>query len=133
MRSAPVQATCKVFNEECRKRGVTLPAEGFTLSYATTIPRQTGLSGSSAIICAAFNCLLQWYGLEDEFPAPQRPGIILSVETQELGLTAGLMDRVAQVSSPSLVFWSACVGGVCPARVVGNVSAGSHARPAGPA
>lgn len=85
-----------MFNEECRSRGIKLPAEGFTLSYTTTIPRQLGLSGSSAIICAAFNCLLEWYGVQGEFPVPERPGLILAVETEELGMTAGLMDRVSQ-------------------------------------
>ena len=70
----------------------------FKLSYETTIPRQAGLSGSSAIICAAFNALLLWFDVpQSAIPVRDRPGLILSVERDELGITAGLMDRVAQV------------------------------------
>lgn len=49
------QATCKRFSEYCAQHDVPLnppapPYSGFVLSYDSTIPRQTGLSGSSAII-----------------------------------------------------------------------------------
>lgn len=58
------QAICKIFLEACEKRQIRLPAEkNFTLSYETNIPRQAGLSGSSAIVCAALNCLLEFYGV----------------------------------------------------------------------
>jgi hypothetical protein len=46
------QATCKRFSEFCEQKGIALGAKGFTLSYDTNIPRQTGLSGSSGIVCA---------------------------------------------------------------------------------
>lgn len=47
-----LQATCKRFHDHCQQQGFQLPPKGFVLSYTTNIPRQAGLSGSSAIICA---------------------------------------------------------------------------------
>ena len=67
------------------------------MSYASTIPRHAGLAGSSAIITGALNCLLDWYELQDKFPMAERPTFVLNVEKEQLGITAGLMDRVAQV------------------------------------
>ena len=59
------QATCKRFLEACEQAQISLPQKNFTLSYETYIPRQAGLSGSSAIICAALNCLLDFYSVAD--------------------------------------------------------------------
>ncbi|XP_057828677.1 glucuronokinase 1 isoform X2 [Cryptomeria japonica] len=56
----------------------------------------TGLSGSSAIVCAALNCLLDFYSVRHLVKVEERPNLILSAEG-ELGITAGLQDRVAQV------------------------------------
>lgn len=58
---------------------------------------QTGLSGSSAIVWAALKCLLEYF----DIPTKQAqvdglPSLILRVE-EELGITAGLQDRVVQV------------------------------------
>eukprot|EP00878_Enallax_costatus_P037159 GHUV01041959.1.p1 GENE.GHUV01041959.1~~GHUV01041959.1.p1 ORF type:complete len:148 (+),score=24.89 GHUV01041959.1:895-1338(+) len=47
-----LKAICKRFFEHCRQAEHQLPGKGFKLSYDTNIPRQAGLSGSSAIICA---------------------------------------------------------------------------------
>ncbi|KAG1365719.1 hypothetical protein COCNU_12G007190 [Cocos nucifera] len=58
--------------------------------------RDDGLSGSSAIVCAALNCLLDFYGIRHLVKVEIRPGLILSAE-RELGIVAGLQDRVAQV------------------------------------
>jgi galactokinase/mevalonate kinase-like predicted kinase len=92
-----LQATCSQFWKECRFRGFECSGPPFKLSYDTNIPRQAGLSGSSAIVCGAFNCLLNWYRLEDGWPMRERPQFILDVEVQELKIAGGLMDRVAQV------------------------------------
>jgi hypothetical protein len=46
------QAASKAFCEFCSSRGIVLQQKGFDLSYDTNIPRQLGLSGSSAIVCA---------------------------------------------------------------------------------
>lgn len=57
---------------------------------------QTGLSGSSAIVCAALSCLLDFYNVRHLIKVEVRPGIVLEAEKQ-LGIVAGLQDRVAQV------------------------------------
>lgn len=131
-----LQAMCKCFFEHCVQCGISLAPQSspaFTLSYATTIPRQVlahtcsclcavsvlgyhsrtcplnavagwllpplqcGLSGSSAIVCATLNCLLCHYGVEAAVPHIVRPALVLSAE-QDLGITAGLQDRVVQAS-----------------------------------
>lgn len=92
-----LMATCKRFHDHCQQQGLQLPAKGFRLAYSTNIPRQAGLSGSSAIICAGLNCLLQFFGVpEAVLPVQQQPSLVLSAEA-ELGITAGLQDRVIQV------------------------------------
>lgn len=92
-------ATCKRFVEFCESRGIPLDKRNFTLAYETTIPRQIGLGGSSAIITAAVKALMEFYGviLDRDIPKPELPNLILSVEADELGITAGLQDRVIQV------------------------------------
>lgn len=57
---------------------------------------QTGLSGSSAIVCAALNCMLDFYKIRHLVRVEERPNLILDAE-KELGIVAGLQDRVAQV------------------------------------
>ena len=57
---------------------------------------QTGLSGSGAIVCAALSCLLDFYKVRHLIKVEIRLEIILSAE-RELGIVAGLQDRVAQV------------------------------------
>ena len=73
----------------------TAPPDGFELTYNTTIPRQVGLGGSSALVVAALGCLAEFVGLE--IPEVVMPSIALRVETEQLGITAGLQDRVVQV------------------------------------
>ena len=91
-------ATCKKFADVCRARGIVLPPRQFTIRYHTTIPRQVGLGGSSSIISAAFHALMDFYGVPAAaLPLAERPGLILSVETEELGIQAGLQDRVIAV------------------------------------
>lgn len=91
-------ATCKKFWEYCRRHSIQLLRKNFELRYETNIPRQVGLGGSSAIITAAFNTLMKFYGLtEADISKPIQPNLVLSVETEELGIWAGLQDRVVQV------------------------------------
>src|SRR5438552_67009 len=51
-----IKATIKRFVEHCASRGVTLHDRKFSIRYHTTIPRQVGLAGSSAIIVATGRC-----------------------------------------------------------------------------
>ncbi|GBG68919.1 hypothetical protein CBR_g3618 [Chara braunii] len=90
-------AACKRFHDYCAEHSIDIPDDSnFTLSYDTDIPRQAGLSGSSAIVCAALSCLFEHYAVNDKIPIAERPSLALSVE-EELGITAGLQDRVIQV------------------------------------
>mmetsp|Transcript_67077 Transcript_67077/g.212298 ORF Transcript_67077/g.212298 Transcript_67077/m.212298 type:complete len:340 (-) Transcript_67077:165-1184(-) len=91
-----LMATCKRFFEHCAALSPPLlpTHKNFSLRYSTNIPRQAGLSGSSAIVCAALNCLMEYYGVS--IPKEQQPTLVLSAE-RELGITAGLQDRVIQV------------------------------------
>jgi glucuronokinase len=89
-----VKATIKRFVEYCQERGLKLHEGNFSVRYETNIPRQVGLAGSSAIIVAAMRCLMDFYGIE--IPLEAQPTFVLNVETEELGITAGLQDRVIQ-------------------------------------
>lgn len=91
-----LMAMYKVFCAYCKDNGIALRDGGFRLTYETNIPRQVGLSGSSAIACAALNCLMEFYGIEDAIPVTRRPNLVLDAET-DLGIAAGLQDRVVQV------------------------------------
>lgn len=90
-----VKASIKRFAEYCQQQDIVLPGENFSLRYDSNIPRQVGLAGSSAIVTATMRALCKFY--EVEIPKEILPGLILSVERDELGIGAGLQDRVAQV------------------------------------
>lgn len=89
-----LKATMKRFHDYCVANSIQLPDKNFTISYRTNIPSQVGLAGSSAIITACLRALMQFY--EVTIPLPLLPGLTLSVENRELGISAGLQDRVAQ-------------------------------------
>lgn len=90
-----IKATIKKFTEYCEEQGLRLENKNFTIRYRSSIPRQVGLAGSSAIVTATIKALMQFYNIE--IPKHILPSIILKVETQELGINAGLQDRVIQV------------------------------------
>jgi glucuronokinase len=90
-----IKASIKKFGEYCEKRGTKLNSANFRIGYQTSIPRQVGLAGSSALITATMKALMKFYGVD--IPKPELPGIILSTEVDELGINAGLQDRVIQV------------------------------------
>lgn len=89
-----LMAAVRRFRAHCASAGLELPDRGFALSYATDIPDHVGLAGSSALVTGAFRCLMDHFGVEiDELTLPT---LVLEAETVELGLSAGLMDRVVQ-------------------------------------
>jgi glucuronokinase len=90
-----VKAAIKRFFEYCKIESITIDKRNFTLRYDTTIPYSLGLAGSSAIITACMNGLMQFYGVS--IPKPQLANLILSAEKDELQIEAGLQDRVVQV------------------------------------
>lgn len=89
-----LKAAIKKFAEYCESQQIRLPNQNFSIRYSTSIPRQVGLSGSSAIIVAAFRALMQFYDVD--IPKAVLPNLVLATEADELGITAGLQDRVIQ-------------------------------------
>ncbi len=90
-----VKAAIKRFVEYCRQQNIPLHTRNFAVRYQSNIPRQVGLAGSSAIIVATLRCLMEFYGVN--IPTRVQPSLVLSVERDELGIAAGLQDRVIQV------------------------------------
>ncbi len=90
-----IKAAIKKFYEYCQEECIALEEKNFTVSYDTDVPLRVGLAGSSAIITSAMKALMQFYDVEIEKPILSN--LVLSVETEELGISAGLQDRVAQV------------------------------------
>jgi len=90
-----IKAAIKKFGEYCESKQIKVANKNFTIRYHSSIPRQVGLAGSSAIVTATMRALMKYY--EVHIPQEVLPNIILSAEVDELGINAGLQDRVAQV------------------------------------
>src|SRR3984957_11543251 len=89
-----MKAAVKKFRDYARQNGRELHGKNFTLSFESDIPRLVGLSGSSAIVVATFRALMKFY--DYQIPLHLQPQMVLSVEKDELGINAGLQDRVIQ-------------------------------------
>mgnify|MGYP006296161497 CR=1 FL=1 len=89
-----LKATIKVFYDYCKECNIQLDKRNFTIRYDSNIPLRLGLAGSSAIITACMKALISFYGIA--IPKPILANLVLSVENNELGISAGLQDRVAQ-------------------------------------
>jgi len=89
-----IKASIKKFSEYCNNNGIRLDNKNFTIRFHTSIPRQVGLAGSSAIITATMRALMEFYGVK--IPLEILPNVVLAVEADELGINAGLQDRVIQ-------------------------------------
>jgi len=89
-----LKACVKRFFDYCHKTGLALHGRNFTLRYSSNVPPQVGMAGSSAIITACWRALTEFYGVE--IPKHLVPSLVLSVENDELGIPAGLQDRVIQ-------------------------------------
>ena len=85
-----VRATVERFHRELAPAAAPAAA----LRVRTTIPRAVGLGGSSAIVIAAVRALSAIHGVQ--LPPDELASFALAVETEELGIAAGLQDRVAQ-------------------------------------
>jgi glucuronokinase len=90
-----IKAAIKKFAEYCETHHIRLANKNFTIRYRSSIPRQVGLAGSSAIVTATMKALMQFYDID--IPRHILPTLILKAETEELGINAGLQDRVIQV------------------------------------
>jgi glucuronokinase len=89
-----LKATIKRFHDYCTEHHLPLHGRNFTIRYNSDIPHLVGLAGSSAIIAACMRALMEFYGVE--IAPPLLAGLMLSVETEELDIAAGLQDRVVQ-------------------------------------
>ncbi len=89
-----VKAAVKKFHEWAAQHDKELHQRSFTISYESTIPRLVGMAGSSAIITATLRALMKFY--EIDISKQLIPDLVLSVERDELGISAGLQDRVIQ-------------------------------------
>jgi glucuronokinase len=89
-----IKAAIKRFGDYCAKIGAPI-SRNFSIEYHTDIPIRVGLAGSSAIVTATMRALMEFFAVK--IPQPVLPGLILSVELDELKIGAGLQDRVIQV------------------------------------
>ena len=89
-----IKAVIKRFCEYCELNGIRLANRNFTIRYESSIPRQVGMAGSSAIATATIRALMQFYDVK--IPVETLPNIVLAAETEELSINAGLQDRVVQ-------------------------------------
>jgi glucuronokinase len=89
-----LKATIKVFVDYCRREGIPVDPRNFTLRYSSNIPARVGLAGSSAIITACARALMEFYSVS--IPRHLLANLVWTVENNELGIPAGLQDRVAQ-------------------------------------
>jgi glucuronokinase len=89
-----IKASIKRFHDYCRQNNRELHKRNFTLEFDTDIPRLVGMAGSSAIVTATMRVLMQFY--EVQVPKQNLPTLSLSVERDELGIAAGMQDRVIQ-------------------------------------
>lgn len=90
-----VKATIKRFAEYCAGQSIPLHDRNFSIRYESNVPRAVGLAGSSAIIVATLRALMDFFDVS--IPRVAQPSLALSVEKDELGISAGLQDRVIQV------------------------------------
>ena len=90
-----VKAAIMQFYGYCEEHGIALHDRNFRIAYDSNIPRQVGLAGSSALVVATLRCVMDFYDVT--IPREVQPNLVLSAEMKELGISAGLMDRVIQV------------------------------------
>ncbi len=89
-----IQALIVRFMEYCHHHGIELEDRNFTIEYDSNIPQRLGMGGSSAIITAALRALCAYFHVD--IPEPLAANLALETETKELGVPAGLQDRVIQ-------------------------------------
>lgn len=89
-----LKAAAKAFFEFCESRSIVIEEKNFTMRYRSDIPNRVGMAGSSALITACMRGLMSFYGVE--ISRHSLANLVLRVENSELGIPAGLQDRVAQ-------------------------------------
>ena len=88
------EAGWRVAAELLRGEGVDPSTRPFRLTFQSDVPFQSGLSGSSALLVAAFRAWSAWFEVD------VRPSQIAEAawrsEVDELGMLAGPLDRLVQ-------------------------------------
>lgn len=90
-----IKASIKRFYDYCTERDQPLGNRTFSIEYTSDIPVRVGLAGSIAIVTATLKAMMQFFGIY--IPRETLPDLALSVELDELGIGAGLQDRVIQI------------------------------------
>lgn len=98
-----VEATVQRFSME-----LAAAAPPTAVQWRTSVPRGVGLGGSSAIVIAVLRALCALHGIALD-PA-RMAELALAIEREDLGIAAGLQDRVAQAYG-GLVFMEFGDGG----------------------
>ena len=78
-----------------RRRFPAHAGEPVRIRWRTAVPREVGLGGSSAIVIAVLRALIDAHG--EQLPDGELARIALAAEAEELGIAAGLQDRLVQV------------------------------------
>ena len=89
-----IRALLMRFSDYCDSHGIELQGRNFTIEYESNIPLRLGMGGSSAIITSCLRALMRFFDVE--IPLPIQANLVLETETVELGVPAGLQDRVVQ-------------------------------------
>ncbi len=89
-----VKAAIATFFEYLSDNKINPNNKKFEVDYETNIPRMVGLAGSSAIITATMKCLQDFYDVK--IKPEELANLVLKSETEKLGISAGLQDRVVQ-------------------------------------
>jgi glucuronokinase len=87
--SALVEATVERYARELESAGLKT-----AIRWNTSIPQRVGLGSSSALVIAVLRALCGLHGVEMD--AAELAELALAVETEEMGIIAGLQDRVTQ-------------------------------------
>jgi galactokinase/mevalonate kinase-like predicted kinase len=69
-------------------------ADATSVRFRTTIPRAVGLGGSSAIVVATLRALCELWSVD--LTPIEAAQLALRIEVDDLGIAAGLQDRIAQ-------------------------------------
>jgi glucuronokinase len=96
-----VEATLRRFERE-------LGAGAARVRWRTSIPQRVGLGSSSALVIAVLRALCELHSVE--LGPNTTAELALAVEVEELGIVAGLQDRVVQAHE-GLVFMDFAAGG----------------------
>jgi dTDP-glucose pyrophosphorylase/galactokinase/mevalonate kinase-like predicted kinase len=83
-----------LFEDVLRKRGIDPRSRPFAMAVSSDIPFQAGLSGSSALLIAAFRAWSRWFGIGASRLAIAE--LAWRTENEVLGIRAGPLDRLVQ-------------------------------------